>query len=135
MDEIKRIARANYLSLATLRRDGREVATPVWFVVVDSVIWIWSYGQAGKVKRIRNNPKVTVAVCNFRGRVKGRVFKGTATLLDQTHGRRIHTLLNRKYWYVKPPLDAFSAILRWFARQSRASSAFIEVRLDPFGTI
>lgn len=130
MDEIKRIARANYLSLATLRRDGRQVATPVWFVVADSVIWIFSGAQAGKVKRIRNNPKVTVAVCNFRGRVEGRVFNGRATLLDETHGPRIEKLLNRKYWYVKPLLNGISAISRLAARQSTARRAYIEVRLD-----
>ena len=47
----------SYLSLATFRRDGREVATPVWFAEGDGAVWVFTAGDSGKVKRLRNSPR------------------------------------------------------------------------------
>jgi Pyridoxamine 5'-phosphate oxidase len=44
--------------LTTLRRDGRPVALPVWFVTLDRRIYVSTRGQ--KVARARNDPR-----CSF----------------------------------------------------------------------
>ena len=41
--------RHRYMSLATFRRSGAEVATPVWFAAVDGKLYVVSAGNAGKV--------------------------------------------------------------------------------------
>lgn len=45
-------------TLTTLRRDGRPIALPVWFVVLDSRIYVRTRGK--KLARIRHDPR-----CSF----------------------------------------------------------------------
>ncbi|MFP6629399.1 MAG: pyridoxamine 5'-phosphate oxidase family protein, partial [Myxococcota bacterium] len=49
---------APYVSLATFRRDGREVRTPVWVARDGEHLYIFSEAKAGKVKRIRATKRV-----------------------------------------------------------------------------
>jgi PPOX class probable F420-dependent enzyme len=65
---------------------------------------------AWKVKRIRNNSRVVVTVCNFRGKVapKAPTAEGTARLLDEADTETGRKLLARKY--------LLSRIGNWFAR-------------------
>jgi PPOX class probable F420-dependent enzyme len=120
-----------YLSLTTFRKDGRPVATPVWFGVDGDRILVWSGAAEGKVKRIRNNSRVTVARCDYKGKVKGPAFEATALLLPPEEGAIVHRLLNRKYWYVKPPYEAVLRVLRLFNRRNSGGAAYIEIRVSP----
>ena len=43
--------RARYMRLATFRRSGAEVATPVWFAAADGRLYVFTAEQSGKVKR------------------------------------------------------------------------------------
>ncbi|WP_455351692.1 PPOX class F420-dependent oxidoreductase [Streptomyces sp. SYSU K217416] len=101
------LGRGPYVSLTTFRRDGTPVATPVWAVSDGSELFIWTKTDSWKVKRIRNNSRVTVTPCDVRGRVPegAPVLEGTARLLDDTGG--IRRLLARKYtwrfWMVDWP--------------------------------
>ena len=61
---------AAYLSLATFRRSGAEVRTPVWFAREASVLYIFRAPDAGKVKRLRAGSRVRIAPCDVRGGVK-----------------------------------------------------------------
>ncbi|MFM8415984.1 MAG: PPOX class F420-dependent oxidoreductase, partial [Actinomycetota bacterium] len=58
-----------YVSLVTFRRDGRAVPTPVWFAAVGDEFGVITETNVGKVKRIRNNPRVTVQVCDVGGKL------------------------------------------------------------------
>ena len=64
------IARENYVSLTTFRRDGRPVPTPVQFVVDGDRLLIVTGARTGKVKRLRHTPHATIAACDMRGRPK-----------------------------------------------------------------
>ncbi|MGH8596900.1 MAG: pyridoxamine 5'-phosphate oxidase family protein, partial [Gammaproteobacteria bacterium] len=59
-----------YVSLATYRRDGREVRTPVWVAAAGDCHYVFSAGDAGKVKRLRVNPRVRLAACSLRGDIQ-----------------------------------------------------------------
>jgi PPOX class probable F420-dependent enzyme len=127
-------AKSAFLRLTTFRRDGRPVATPVWFAVDADRILVWSGASEGKVKRIRNNSRVMVAVCDYKGKVKGRGFEATATLLPPDAGATVHRLLNRKYWYVKPLYEALLRVRQFFSRRRSAGAAYIEIRFSPSST-
>lgn len=43
--------------LTSLRRDGRPVALPVWFVVDEGRIWLSTPARAKKVARLRHDPR------------------------------------------------------------------------------
>ncbi|MGI5238191.1 PPOX class F420-dependent oxidoreductase [Dactylosporangium sp. CA-139066] len=99
MSVLEDIARGQYISLVSFRRDGTPRATPVWHVVYDGEVVTVSEERAWKVKRIRNNPRVTVTVCDIRGRIKpGAVTaEGTARLLDAAGTETARAQLRRKY--------------------------------------
>lgn len=61
---------AAYVSLATFRRNGKEVRTPVWIAGSGGRYYGFSAGNAGKVKRIRANPRIRLAACDAAGRVR-----------------------------------------------------------------
>jgi PPOX class probable F420-dependent enzyme len=86
-----------YISLATFRKDGTKVATPVWFGEDGDRLYVMTLSKMGKTKRIRNNPQVTVAPCTVRGKLTGSEIAATARILppeEQAHARQT---INRKY--------------------------------------
>ncbi len=71
-----------YLSLITLRKSGVAVPTPVWFAAAGETLYIGTDGDSGKVKRLRNNPAVTVAACTSRGKLTGPVIEARGRVVD-----------------------------------------------------
>jgi secondary thiamine-phosphate synthase enzyme len=74
---------ARYISLTTFRKTGEPVATPVWFAEQDGTIYIFTFPGAGKVKRIRHTPRVTLAPCTVGGKVTGPTSEGRARILTE----------------------------------------------------
>jgi PPOX class probable F420-dependent enzyme len=81
--------RGKYLSLTSYKRDGTAVATPVWFIEQDGRLLVQTDLGSGKVKRIRANPVVSVALCNGMGHLRGEQVKGRAEVLVATETARI----------------------------------------------
>jgi PPOX class probable F420-dependent enzyme len=102
--------RASYISLTTFRKDGTGVATPVWLAAEAGELFIISDADAWKVKRIRRNSHVTIAVCDVRGRIAPDALRaeGTARVLDEAGTQAARALIARKY--------VMSRIGNWFAR-------------------
>jgi len=86
-----------YLSITSYRRDGTAVATPVWFVQQDGRLLAETDAASGKVRRIRRNPAVQVAICNGRGRLRGRLVPAVAQVLPESEVDQVQRLLERKY--------------------------------------
>lgn len=63
------LRRGRYISLTTYRKNGTGVATPVWYAVEGSELYAWTRTDSWKVKRLRNDPRVEVAVCDLRGNI------------------------------------------------------------------
>ena len=121
---------AKYLALATYRRDGTAVSTPVWFVTDGDRLLVWTDASSGKVRRIGSNSRVSVAACDVRGRLRSSAVTGTACVLDDSIGPRVHALLRRKHPILKPIIDAWNRLSRALRRQPDSPSAYIEIRLD-----
>ncbi len=85
------------LLLTTFRKDGTPVATPVWFVVHDDELHVTTLEDAGKVKRIRANPRVTVAACTVKGTRTGPTFGAHARLLPPDASRRAVKAVDKRY--------------------------------------
>jgi PPOX class probable F420-dependent enzyme len=109
---LNQLANQKYLSLETFRKDGRAVATPVWFAEEGGVFYVYSLADAGKVKRIRNNPRVRIAPCDIRGKLKGSWIDAEARFLDASAARYAHKLLNKKYGLVKLMGNFFSKLTK-----------------------
>jgi PPOX class probable F420-dependent enzyme len=96
--------------METYRKTGKPVVTPVWFAEENGTLYIYSLANAGKVKRIRNNPKVRIVPCDARGKPKGEWVEAKARILDERGATLGHKLLNKKYGWMKRIADAFSKI-------------------------
>ena len=75
---------ARYVSLATFRRSGKEVATPVWAAYQQGIYYVFSAGDAGKVKRLRNSSRARLAKCDVRGNLLGEWHEARAELLQES---------------------------------------------------
>ncbi|MEM6705285.1 MAG: PPOX class F420-dependent oxidoreductase [Acidobacteriota bacterium] len=104
------LRREKYISLATFRKTGREVATPVWFAHdEDGSLVVVTGGDSGKVKRLRNSSRSRIAVCDFKGEVRDDAeWLETETLLvsDEAFVQSAHGLLLKKYGWQMRLLDA-----------------------------
>jgi uncharacterized protein len=119
-----------YLSLETFRKNGEGVRTPVWFAAETAggeaaLLYIYTIGETGKVKRIRNNPRVRIAPCDMRGNVTGEFVAARAEILSGDAAAHGTKLLNRKYFPWKQVL-AFFAL---FSRRERVVMALRPVSL------
>jgi PPOX class probable F420-dependent enzyme len=99
-----------YMNLESYRKNGTPVATPVWFAEDGGVFFIYSLADAGKVKRIRNNPRVRIVPCDVRGKPKGTWVDASAKIADAATAAKGHQLLNQKYGLLKRVGDVFSKL-------------------------
>jgi len=105
-----------YLCLETFRKNGQGVRTPVWFaasgpISPDSsevILYVYTTGNSGKVKRIRNNPRVRIAPCNMRGGLRMLHGAMRTEILQGEEAAKGMGLLNRKYVPWKQLLDFFA---------------------------
>jgi uncharacterized protein len=118
---LDQFANQNYISLETFKKNGEGVKTPVWFVLDHGVFYVYSEADSWKVKRIRNDPRVRVAVCNMRGTVKGPWVDMTASIVEGDERRTADALLTRKY-FMKRIGNLFSRI---------TGSRRTMIRIDP----
>jgi PPOX class probable F420-dependent enzyme len=100
-----------YISLETFKKNSQGVKTPTWFVLHENALYVYTDADSWKVKRIQNNPRVRVAVCNIRGNVKGPWLDATASLVEGDERLAADKLLNRKY-FLKKILNVLSRINR-----------------------
>src|SRR5882757_2156995 len=84
-----------YLNLETFKKNGDGVKTPVWFAADPSAslassgakIYAYTIGVSGKVKRVRNNPRVKIAPCSMSGKVLGEWVEARAEIIDRKSTR------------------------------------------------
>ena len=105
----ERLERETLAWLCTLRQDGSPHLTPVWFVFHESTLWICSAEKNRKVRNVRLDPRVSVALeggsapvvaegrvelhpCDFSPDVIERFKKKydwDITMWDECEGRRV----------------------------------------------
>jgi len=90
--------KGKYLSLTTFKRDGTGMATPVWFVAEAGKILVVTDADSHKVRRIHQNPAVTVAECTASGRLRSSPVPARARILPCHQAPRARQLMARKYW-------------------------------------
>ncbi len=94
------ISDEKYVLLTTFRKSGEAVATPVWIAPLpDGGAGFTTESKAGKVKRIRATPRVTLQPCSVSGKVTpdSAVVEATASVRDGADARPIHKAIRRKY--------------------------------------
>ena len=112
-----------YLNLESFKKSGQGVKTPVWFAEDpaapldsnDAKLFVYTIGVSGKVKRIRNNPRVKIAPCDMRGKVLGPWVDARAEIVTAAEADYGTRLLRKKYL----PWKQLLAFFALFSRRER----------------
>lgn len=96
-------ASERYVSLATFKKDGTEIKTPVWIAALDAAPVVYTNATSGKAKRIRRNGRVRVAPCSARGDVRGAWVDGSARIVsdEATRTRAVQEFVNKYGWQMR----------------------------------
>ncbi len=97
------------INLATFRKSGEPVVTPVWYIVLDGKLYVRTGAGSGKVKRIRNNPRVLLAPTTVRGKRIGPESEAKARILgpgEEELAEKAIERLRRRY-KTTPIVDLF----------------------------
>lgn len=87
-----------YINLTTFRKNGKAVSTPVWFVLLDDRMYVWTGRNTGKVKRVRANGRAQIAPSDARGRPLGPSIPVRARIVaDPDLHRRVERAFLARY--------------------------------------
>ncbi|QUR67895.1 PPOX class F420-dependent oxidoreductase [Mycobacterium spongiae] len=107
------LAKAQYILLTTFTKDGRPKPVPIW-AALDSDggdrLLVITEKKSWKVKRIRNTPRVTMAICDMRGRPKSEAVEGTAAILDDSETGAVYDAIARRYGILGKVFRLFSRL-------------------------
>jgi len=99
MKSLDQFTNQPYLNLETFRRSGVGMKTPVWFVQEGDKLYVRTIADSGKVKRIRNTPRINVSSCKVDGEPIGNWFaaRGREVQGTPTSEESINRLFDIKY--------------------------------------
>ncbi len=79
------ISSEKYVAATTYRKSGDGVSTATWIVPLnDGRVGFWTSSASAKIKRLKNNPRITLQPADQRGRVKDgtSALEGTAQVVS-----------------------------------------------------
>ena len=91
------IANAKYLLLTTFTKDGTPKPTAIWAAPDGDRLLVITEEDSWKVKRIRNTPRVTLAICDPRGKPKSESIEALARVLDKSDSPDVQRAINKRY--------------------------------------
>jgi PPOX class probable F420-dependent enzyme len=123
---------AKYVSFVTYKKDGSPVATPVWVVPFEGGYAFTTDPDAYKVKRLRNDARATLTVCDMRGKIAAGaiVYSGAALVLNEADTQRVDALIRKKYSIGYRMLGVMSVLKKIAGKGSTAGDAAIKVTLS-----
>ncbi len=123
---------AKYVSFVTYKKDGTPVAAPVWVVPFESGYAFTTDPDSFKIKRLRNDARATLTVCNARGKVtEGTVVHiGAAVVLDEDDAKKVAMLIRKKYAIGAKLLGVYSLVKKLKGSGTTAGEAAIKVTLS-----
>jgi PPOX class probable F420-dependent enzyme len=111
LPDIDALDQHRYVCLATFRRSGIEVRTPVWFAAAAGRLYVFTAGESGKVKRLRASARARIAPSDVRGEVRGSWSDAAARLVTEPAlVERAHGALRAKYGWQMGLADLFSRL-------------------------
>lgn len=120
------LAAANYVLLTTFRKDGSAVGTPVWAAPDGERLLVWTVADAYKVRRLRRNPQLTLALCDARGRVRSAAVPGRGVILDEDGSAHARAVIARKYGLLGRLIVGASRV-----RRGRTGTVGLACTVDP----
>jgi PPOX class probable F420-dependent enzyme len=105
------ITEAEYILLTTFTKDGRPKPTAVWAAPDDKGrLVVITVEKSWKVKRIRNTPRVTLAICDRAGKPKSEAIEATAAILDKSETGAVYDAIAKRYGLLGKVFNLFSKL-------------------------
>jgi PPOX class probable F420-dependent enzyme len=104
------VAKAQYVLLTTFTKDGRPKPTPIWAADDGDRLLMITQAKSWKVKRIRNTPRVTLAICDMGGHPKSEAIEATAAILDASQTGLVYDAIGREYGIIGKVFNVFSKL-------------------------
>ncbi len=104
------VAKSDYILLTTFTKDGRAKPTAIWAAPQGDGLVAITQEKSWKVKRIRNTPRVTVAVCDRSGNPKGEAVDAIATILDKSANGATYDAIGKRYGLLGKTFNIFSKL-------------------------
>ncbi|ORV14639.1 PPOX class F420-dependent oxidoreductase [Mycobacterium celatum] len=116
--------KARQIVLLTFKRSGEAMPSPINHGVADGKIYVRTDASTGKVKRIRNNPRVVVAPCNLRGKPKGPAVAAVAKILPESEHAHANQVIAANW---SMPMKLLERSLDKSSEALRIPMAYIEI--------
>jgi uncharacterized protein len=94
------LAAQRFVSLTTYKKNGDAVATPMWVGRDGDHLFVWTPADSVKIKRVRNDPRVTLVPCGRFGKPNNDAepVADTAEVITQPATvRRLAEVIRHKY--------------------------------------
>ena len=123
---------AKYVSFTSYKKDGSTVSLPVWVVPFEGGYAFTTDPDAFKVKRVRRDARVSLAVCSIRGKVSpdATTYRGAAVILEGKDGDRVARAIQKKYRIGYTLITLNARLNRLRGKESRAAETAIKVMLS-----
>jgi PPOX class probable F420-dependent enzyme len=122
------LGQSPYVSLETFRRTGVAVPTAVWIGRSGDALIVTTALASGKVKRLRNDPRVRLTPCDRQGVLDAGAVAvdGTAEILDDAHSAAsLYEIFEAKYGQRFVDVRAAGEV-----RRKGAPSVVLRITLD-----
>ncbi|PNW08640.1 PPOX class F420-dependent oxidoreductase [Microbacterium testaceum] len=116
----REIAASPFVSLGTYRRNGALVSVPVWIARDGDELVVTSERSTGKVKRLRNDSRVTLQPCSRMGTVEPDAIRVEAEgriAGPAADDARADAALKRKYGFQYRAILGVEALVRRIQRK------------------
>jgi PPOX class probable F420-dependent enzyme len=104
------VAKAEFVLLTTFTKDGRPKPTAIWAANDGDRLLVITGAKSWKVKRIRNTPRVTLAICDRGGNPKSEAIEATATILDKSQTGAVYDAIGNEYGLLGKAFNLFSKL-------------------------
>jgi hypothetical protein len=122
------LLKENYTRLTTFRKNGIAIATPMWFAENAGVIYMYTGATSGKVKRIRNSGRVTLAPCTASGKVTGVEVEAHARIVSGSQEiSRAEAALAKKYGIRRRLLYFVFSLMSIVRRQTDDADVYLAI--------
>lgn len=121
-----------YVSLTTYKKDGAAKALPVWIADFgDGTIGFTTSSGSYKVKRIGNDPRVTLQPSNARGEVKDGTepVSGTATVVTGPDFEPYRAKVKEKYGFFYTAISWWGSFMKRIGKGTGTDAAVV-ITLD-----
>jgi uncharacterized protein len=94
------LAAQRFVSLTTYKKNGDAVATPMWVGRDGDHLFVWTPADSVKIKRVRNDPRVTLVPCGRFGKPNNDaepVADTAEVITEPATVRRLAEVIRHKY--------------------------------------